>query len=273
MKNLFMGLLLLLSVPALAQEESAYDRVMRTGTLRCGYFIYAPVVVKDANTGAMSGLFYDYMQALGKALDIKIEWLQEANFATYLADLNAGRYDAECSGGFPNALRGKQADYSKSIAFIPTYLYVRADDTRFDNDLSAINDPAVRFAFVDGDSASLLRARRFPKTTPDALAQSVQPADTVQELINNKADVVFLDALTGDRLLRQYKNKIRQVPSAPLRVIPLNMTLPKGDVKLLSTINTGHDELMYDGVVDRILDHYDPSKSLLLRAAKPYGVQ
>lgn len=53
---------LLMAFPAFAAEkESSYDRVMRTRTLRCGYGIFQPMIMKDPNTRKISGIFVDIM--------------------------------------------------------------------------------------------------------------------------------------------------------------------------------------------------------------------
>lgn len=44
-------------VIAEANKESTYEREMRTGELRCGYFSWKPAFIKDPNTGEMSGIF------------------------------------------------------------------------------------------------------------------------------------------------------------------------------------------------------------------------
>lgn len=57
MKRLLLALaLLILALPAAAEtgKESAYECVMRTGTLRCGYILLPPEMNKDPNTGALS---------------------------------------------------------------------------------------------------------------------------------------------------------------------------------------------------------------------------
>lgn len=50
---------------------------MATRTLRCGYGLWEPAVMRDPNTGEVSGLFVDIMEALGELTDIEIEWMEE----------------------------------------------------------------------------------------------------------------------------------------------------------------------------------------------------
>lgn len=65
--------------------ESVYDRVMRTGTIRCGYLAWKDFIDIDPNTGAMTGIIHDYMDALSRNLGLKLEWTAEVGRGDYVA--------------------------------------------------------------------------------------------------------------------------------------------------------------------------------------------
>ena len=54
--------------PALAIEP-IYERIMKTGTIRCGYINWWPAELRDPNTGQMKGYVVDYFNEMAKALD------------------------------------------------------------------------------------------------------------------------------------------------------------------------------------------------------------
>lgn len=256
-----------------APKEQAFDRVMRTKTIRCGYVVWQPVMMKDVNTGAFSGVFYDYMMLLGDRLGLKIEWAQELDLSTYLEDLAAGKYDVECSGGWPNAQRGKVADYTAPVYYSPVYLYTVEGNTKFDKDTSLINSPDVRFATMVGEQSEAYRKSAFPKSTEVSVPGNVPLSDIMQQLVYKKADIVFYDALSAEEFMKTQPGKIRRIPSAPVKVIPNNMSVAKGEARLVSMLNTATEELMNEGAIDRILDKYNLSRDSVLRVAKPYEVK
>ena len=45
-----------------ADKESAYERVLRTGVLRCGYIAYPPHLIVDPATGTISGISHDIIE-------------------------------------------------------------------------------------------------------------------------------------------------------------------------------------------------------------------
>ena len=62
-------LALVLSLPAFAADapkESVFDRVVRTGTLRCGYNFWEPGLVYDEKKQHLWGFYYDVMQEFEK---------------------------------------------------------------------------------------------------------------------------------------------------------------------------------------------------------------
>ena len=125
MKKLLPALLLLLLLPNLARaadagRDSVYDRVIRTGTIHCGYFLWPPFLEKDVNTGKMSGLSYDIMEEIGKQLSLKIEWAEEVNFASMFEGFASGRYDMICGPMFPTPARARASDFTIPL-FYSTY--------------------------------------------------------------------------------------------------------------------------------------------------------
>ncbi|MCP5405083.1 MAG: transporter substrate-binding domain-containing protein [Pseudomonadaceae bacterium] len=253
---------------AAPHKETAYERVMRTGVLRCGYLAWPPSVIQDPKTGELTGIVPDYFEEVGKATGLKIEWSTEINLATYLEDMKNGRYDAECSGGWSNALRGKMAEYTDPIGFFPVVAWVRADDTRFDADISRMNSEDVRIALIDGESANLIRERRFPKSQLIPLSQQMLDV-YFEQVASGKADVVFNDIGSGMAYMKANPGKIKYLKQ-PMRVIEINASVAKGEHDLLGLLNTATKELMYDGVVDAIMDKYDPERAQFYRVRSNY---
>lgn len=256
--------------PHPAKAETTYQHVLRTGEIRCGYAVWPPVLIKDPNTAALSGIFYDYVEALGRAMHLKIVWAKELDMATYIEDLNEHKIDLECSGGWPDALRGKQLYYTHPIFYLPFYMYARANDTRFDKDLMVINNEAVRFATMDGDFSAIIHDERFPKSQVVSVPSNGPFANLYIELADSKADVTGMDAFSGEPYMIQHPGIIKRIPSPPLRVIPNNMSLARGETDFQNALNTATDALLNDGVIDRILDKYTTDQQTLFRVNKPY---
>ena len=98
------------------KKESAYERVMRTGVLKCGYALWPPhMLTKEANTGEIKGLMPDLMQILSKKLDLKLEWTEETGWGSFIESLKSNRVDVFCAGVWRNAERGRYISYVEPL--------------------------------------------------------------------------------------------------------------------------------------------------------------
>ncbi len=251
-------------------EESVYDRVMRTGKVRCGYWVSPPLIIKDLNTGELSGAYVDYVNMMGDALDLDIEWTAEINLGTYLEDLNTGKFDLECATGWPNALRGKLIEYATPVGYLPIFVYSKADNKKFDGHLDLINDPEVRFAAHDGGTNALIQASNFPKSKLVGISGDMSSTEPFDMIRYGKADVTAYATFEGNQYIQANPNSVRKVQSDPLRVIPLCLGVPMNEFRLLNMLNTATTQLLNDGTLDLLYDKYEIDKRTIHRVAKPY---
>src|SRR5688572_14133278 len=183
-------ILLFLTTPAFAAEkESVYDRVMRTGTIRCGYTV-TEAVQKDPNTGKIHGLVPEIVEEAARVLDLKEEWVEEFTWANFTEVLRSGRGDALCINLWGDAVGAKFMLYSVPFHFSGVGAFVRADDTRFDGSgFEKLNSPDVRVSTMDGEMSGIIAAQDFPKAKPVSITQLGDSSQLLLELTHNKADV------------------------------------------------------------------------------------
>ncbi len=162
-------------------EETSYDRIMKTKTIRCGYVVYDPYVIIDPNTGNMSGITYDIMNEIAKRLSLKIKWAEEVGWGSFIEGLRTKRYDMLCSGGWNSANEGALIGYSRPLYYSGIGVWVRSDDNRFDNDLSLINNPDIKISSSDGSLVSIIAQNDFP----DASILSMPNLTPTPEIIHN----------------------------------------------------------------------------------------
>src|ERR1035441_5913726 len=188
MKNILLVLLFFFTaLPAFAADdvkESAYDRVMRTGTIRCGYWDCEPFFRVDAATHEMTGIFRQVTDEIARVSGLKVEWSSEVQFAQLVTDLNSGKIDAVCAGVWPSATRAKYIRFSDAVFFIPMNAYKRANDTRFDRRPDDINQPSVSTVAIDGEMSVEIHNSDFPRAK---LLSMPQLAGTAAEMLMNVA--------------------------------------------------------------------------------------
>ena len=94
----FLGLLLLLSSfqgsrSSAYAQESALQRIQRSGVIRVGWALWYPWMSLDDKTKKLVGIGPDVMEELAKALgNVKIQWVAD-NWATLVAGLQSNKFD------------------------------------------------------------------------------------------------------------------------------------------------------------------------------------
>lgn len=242
-----------------APSQTAYDRVMKTQTIRCGYITWKPYnYFADLNDpSTRTGLVFDYMNEIGKILDLKIEWAEEVGWGNIGEGFQTGRYDMACTVMWPDAPKYKNFYLTRPVFYSAIYPWVRADDTRFDGQVDKINDPKVKIGVIDGAFSYNLAREMFPKAGLTALSQNAQEGEFFLDLINKKSDVINLDADEVAAYLSEHPGAIRRVRGAePLRVLPLVLGVPNDSPQLKAMIDTALAHLINNGFSEKLQKKY-----------------
>lgn len=251
--------------------ETAKQRILRTGHIRCSYLVYSSYFRKDPNSGELSGIFHDLMEEVGKRSTLKIDWVEEVGYANIFPGLEANRCDVFCGGLWANASRAKSASFTVPIFYSAITTWCRASDHRFDKDLSLIDSPKVTIATIDGAMEDLIAKTDFPKAKRESLPELSPFVQNFLNITHNKADVTFAEPMVVNEFLATNPNTLRQVaPDKPLRVFGNHLAVKQGETTLKEFLDVVLQELVNDGTVQKILEKYEPSRNTFYPLAKPY---
>lgn len=272
--KIYLSLLMLacLSTQAFAQpNQPLYNRVIKENTLRCAYIVYPPETIKNPNTGKLSGTVVDTMEALGKHLDIKIEWVEEVPFTNMFEGIKSGKHDALCSGLYENAKRAKAVMFSIPSNYGVTYAFSRTDDNRFENDLSLINDKKITIATIDGEIAETIAQELYPKAKLLALPQLSDISMVLESVSTGKADIAFLQQAPAKNFIQNNPDKIKLASTQPVKAYPAPpLAFHPDEIRLKLLFDSAIRELHLNGEIERILRRYDPELDSYLLVNQPY---
>ncbi|MBI3005301.1 MAG: transporter substrate-binding domain-containing protein [Ignavibacteriales bacterium] len=252
-------------------SHSTYSQIRSNGSIRSAYAVGAPLFVVDPNTKQKSGIFYELVERAAEKLSLKVSWTEEVGYGEMIQGLNTRRYDIMGSGVWINGARGKDADFTIPVYYDAVVAYTREGDTRFDKDLSILNSPSYSISTMDGELGATIAATDFPKARTEALPQIADFTQLILNVVNKKADIVFL-ALAPARLYQaQNPGKIRAVAGGkPVRVFPVAILLPKGEYELKQSLDYALVEMLTNGEVESILQRHEKIPGSFLRTAPPY---
>jgi ABC-type amino acid transport substrate-binding protein len=225
----------------------------------------------DPNSGKLTGIVVEAMEIAAKNLGLKVEWTEEVGFGSMVEGIKAKRYELVPSAIWPNAARSRHVDFSISLFYSGVGIYVREDDDRFINNIKAINSKDVTISTMDGEMAETIARTDFPEAKTLQVPQLSEITTMLLNVKNNKADVTFVELFFAHEFLKNNPGSIKNItPDKPIRVFPNTIMLKKGEFKLKSMLNTALRELIYQGVIDRLLDKYEPAPGLFYRLSAPY---
>jgi ABC-type amino acid transport substrate-binding protein len=230
---------------------------MRTGVIRCGYISYPPYLIKDANTGAMSGLSYEYMVALAREMGVKVEWAEEVGWGNFYEGLDTNRYDMFCVPVWQSGQRASIALLSRTVYFNSLYAFARADDNRFDSGFEAVNHETVSVTAVDSDITMAIANQKFPNARKLAVPQNADGAAMITNVATRKADIL-LD--NYDNVIRYNQNaqvKLKAIADGkPVRLFGNVYALKKGELQFKAALDASIETINTDGTASAILSKY-----------------
>lgn len=257
--------------------QRAYDHVMATQTLRCGYFPFAPNLVVDPNTGKKSGIFYDLTEEIGKRLNLKVEWTEEVGYGVIAEGFRTGRYDLFCNTVWPIPDRAKEAVFSVPLYYSPVGVFVRADDTRFDGDYRKLNAQAFTMAIRDGDISDSITRTLLPQAKTVSVPELSGIDQPLLEVATQKADALITEPLHIFEFNKTNPVKLRNLTAdTPVKTFPNTYMMGKGEFQLKQMIDVTVQELVSEGYIDRLLAKYVPESAYpaaLFRVAAPYAAR
>lgn len=248
---------MLVAVSAQAADQSAFDRVVSSKTIRCGYFSWPPYVAKDPNTGKLSGINVDIMEAIAKNLDLKIEWTGEVGVGDVATSLNTNKFDVMCATVWPSPGRVKNLTLTKAPFYNIVYAYVRTGDTRFDNDLNKANNKAIKVSGIDGDYSQDLSKEKLPNATQVMLPQMASGTEILMQVMNKKADIVFSDTSMVKEFLKANPGSLQQVKGiGPVRYFGEMLSVKRGETELRDMLDIAIEQLTNDGTLEALVAKY-----------------
>ncbi|MDX2027482.1 MAG: transporter substrate-binding domain-containing protein [Alphaproteobacteria bacterium] len=249
-------------------EGSAFDRVMKSSTLRCGYAVATPWFTVEPNTKKLGGIGYDITNILADKIGLKVDWIEETGWGVAEQGLVTGRYDMLCGSVCVDPRRAKAATYSTPFLHIPILAVVRADDKRFDNlanPLQVLNAKDIKIGVKNGHVFEFIANEQFPLTEKIYANDISDDTEFFQMLKSRKIDIAFSGQITVDLYNEKNADKVKSLPVA-VRFCNGAFMMPLGDARMKYMIDNAIGEINSSGQIRAVLNRYvKPDDPLYVR--------
>jgi ABC-type amino acid transport substrate-binding protein len=250
--------------------KDAAARLLDTRKIKCGYIVYEPYVIKDPNTGKLSGIFYDLTQKIAELADLEMNWTTETTYATLAEDLKMQKYDVFSGALWPEAKQAKVLDYSLPAYYSGLGVYVRGDDRRFDGNVAKLNDPRFRMATIDGEMSQIVQQSDFPNVSVLGLPDTSDISLLAENVATRKADATIIEKVVANLYLLKNPGALRNLcDTKPIRIFENTWAFAHEVPRLKTVIDTAVKEMLYSGYVDKVLAKYEEVPGSFYRARPP----
>lgn len=246
-----------LSVKNHSNSQTVADKVIDKGEIRIGYILYPPLLYKDQATGKLSGVSYDLVEAAAAKLSLKTNWVEEVGWGTAIEGLKTNRYDMLGTQMWPNSARAREAVFSMAPMNSVIYPYVKTGDTRFNGNLAKLNNPQYTISALEGELATFIAKEDFPQAKVNTLPQLSSTAEVFLNILNNKADIAFVEPSTANDFIKSNPGKVQQVGTTAIRTLGNSFAFKRDENSMVSMWNVAIGELIADGTVAKTLAKYD----------------
>jgi cyclohexadienyl dehydratase len=174
-----------------AQQASRLDDIIKRGTLRVGMTgDYAPFSLYDSASGKFRGFDVDMAEALGKALNVKVDYVKTA-WPQLMKDFESDKFDVAMGGVSITLDRQKIGLFTSPIMREGKTPIARcADTTRFET-LDEIDQPGVRVIVNPGGTNERFARGHLKKAEIKVYGDNVTVFD---QIAKGDADVMMTDA-------------------------------------------------------------------------------
>ena len=236
MKKMFLILLLLLLVGCQNREDKL---IMATEAGFAPYEYYSD--------GKIVGVDIDIAKEIAKELNKKLI-VKDVAFDSIITEVKTGKSDIGAAGISYTEERSKQVDFSvnyttsKQVAIVKKYSMIQSKSEISDKKIAVqLGSIADTFVTEEYPNSKIIRQKKY-------LA-------AVQDLKDNKVDLVVMDELPAKRIL--IENPDLKMLNEPLSIDTYGIIVDKGNKKLLNKINIVIKRLKEEGKIDEFIIYHD----------------
>lgn len=186
-----LAVLVVVATAVQAEQPSRLEEIMRRGTLRVGMTgDYLPFTYRDEKTSKFRGFDVDMAEALGKALGVKVEYVQ-TTWPHLSGDFQADRFDIAMGGISITPERQGKGMFSTPIMREGKTPIARCTDKGKYETIADIDRPGTRVIVNPGGTNERFARANIKRAEITIYADNVTIFD---EIASGKADLMMTDA-------------------------------------------------------------------------------
>jgi len=232
---------------------STLEKVKKEGILHVGYIIYPPTVMRDPNTGEITGHYVDAVEEIAKQLGVKVEYT-ETDWSNFVAGLQTGKYDLSIAATYRTIPRAKEVAFTRPLMYIGNSAIVIKGDTRFES-ITDLNREDITIAVTEGEQGYEYAKMYLTKAKLKIFSTSDQSI-AFSEVSAGRADAALGDSWACKQYSDAHSEVTDLFANNPYNLLPIGWAVRHDDLEWLNFINIALDTLESTGKLKEFEEKY-----------------
>jgi polar amino acid transport system substrate-binding protein len=238
---------------AQAQTKDTFERIISEKKIRFGYIPSPPGAIRDPATGNVSGFYVDAARTIAELMKVEPVFV-ETTWANFTSALQADQFDVSIAATFATIPRAMAVTFTKPIHYQSFSGMTRKGDKRF-KQMSDLNHAGVKIAVVQGSAGHEFVVQNLPQAQVIALA-TPNLQQPFLEVSAGRADVALQDESQVKRYAPTHPELEALFGGKLFNTLPIGWAVRRGDLSLLTFMNTSIDYMLTSGKWDAIAAKY-----------------
>lgn len=216
-------------------QARSLDQIVSSKKMRIGIIQVEEMVVRDPNSGKLSGIWIDGIRRLFSTMNLEAEFV-ETKWGTFAGALQADQFDVFISG-FMTPQRALAIEYTRPVMFLGHSASVLKKNADRFKTIEDLNSPDVTVATALGGSGHQFAKQVLPKA-------NIKPLDTGDltasgmEVLAGRATVAIDNAFSVGRFVKMHDSQMVDLfKDRPFNVLPVAWAIAPGNPRLLTFLN------------------------------------
>ena len=212
---------------ATTRPPDTVERIVNSGTIRVGYLVFAPAVVRDDRTGDLTGIFPEMVGTIADALGVNVEWV-ETSLSNFAAGLISEQFDFSVGPTFVTIPRAAAVSFTAPVAYVGNAGIVATDSSLRPERIDDLNVPGVRVAVLQGQALEEYASRHLPSV--DLLVLSGGNLSAPLAAVSaGQADVGLMNAVTVSQYVSEHPEVRPILMDRQVEILPLAWATRRND--------------------------------------------
>ncbi len=237
-------------------EKTTFEKILEKDEITVCYMPWPPSVIKDPNTGELSGFIIEIFEEVVKDADLKVKYV-ESTWGGFSADLNTGKCDVS-PVVYPTIGRSTSVSFTRPFLYAGNGAVVRADETRFKT-IEDLNYEGVKVAVIQGEYGHIYSQKYLLNAQLVVLEKGSDNTAPLVAVSSGQADVGLIMSDVVAEYARLHPEVKDLFLDQPYLTTPNSMVVRKQDQQLLNFLDNALSYLKATGTLDGIVKGYNPS--------------